>query len=51
MPEGALAPEGVIAGGWGYVIAAYTITAVVLLGYAWNLNRRARKAREDEGGT
>ncbi len=49
MPEGALAPEGVIAGGWPYVIAAYSVTAVVLAYYAWNLTRRVRKARDDEG--
>jgi hypothetical protein len=34
---------GVIQGGWEFVIAAYAITAVVLLGYAfsvcWRLSR------------
>ena len=32
--------EGVIVGGWGYVIAAYSITAVGLVGYLWSLARR-----------
>lgn len=31
-----------MAGGWDYVIAAYSITAVVLVVYAWNLIRRSR---------
>jgi len=32
--------EGVIVGGWPYVIAAYTITAVGLAAYFWSLRRR-----------
>ena len=36
-------PEGVIVGGWSYVIAAYSITAVVLLGYALILRARLHK--------
>jgi len=35
-------------GGWDYVIAAYSITTVVLAGYAWSLIRRSRaEDRED----
>jgi hypothetical protein len=26
--------NGIISGGWGYVIASYAISAIVLLGYA-----------------
>ncbi len=40
-------PEGVIAGGWSYVIAAYGLTAVVFAGYAWSLWRRRREAIRD----
>ena len=29
-------------GGWDYVIAAYSITTLVLAGYAWILIRRSR---------
>jgi hypothetical protein len=36
------APSGVIAGGWEYVVAAYAITAVILLGYAASLIARYR---------
>lgn len=39
MPEG---PAGVIVGGWPYVIAAYSITAVAL---AANLARLAKRER------
>ena len=41
-------PEGVIAGGWSYVVAAYTITAVVLAGYSWTLMRRRATTRDAE---
>lgn len=41
-------PEGVIAGGWGYVIAAYSVTAVVLVFYAAALINRLKGT--DEGG-
>lgn len=33
-------PEGVIVGGWSYVIAAYGVTAVGLIVHAWSLWRR-----------
>jgi heme exporter protein D len=33
----------VIAGGWGYVIAAYSITVLGLIGYAVSLKLRRRR--------
>lgn len=45
-------PEGVIGGGWAYVIAVYSITGVVLAVYTWSLlHRRSseiRRGREDD---
>jgi hypothetical protein len=41
-------PEGVIVGGWSYVVAGYTITALVLAGYALGL--KARRRRTPPGG-
>jgi len=38
-------PQGVIVDGWGYIIAAYTITAVLLSGYAISLILRWRSSR------
>jgi hypothetical protein len=35
--------SGTIVGGWNYVIAAYTLTAVVLLSYGVSLFARLRK--------
>lgn len=35
-------PEGVIAGGWNFVIAAYAITTVVLVAYVASLFARRR---------
>lgn len=44
-------PEGVIVGGWGFVAAAYLVTAVGLFGYGvglwWRLRDAGRPA-EDE---
>lgn len=37
--------EGVIIGGWSYVVAAYAITGVGLVAYAWSLVARLRKSR------
>lgn len=31
----------------GYMLAAYIIVAALVLGYAWSLARRARKAAEE----
>ena len=50
--------SGMIEGGWEYVIAAYVVTGVVLLGYALSIvarwrdaNRRAeREARRETHG-
>ncbi len=36
-------PEGVIIGGWGYVIAAYALTVAGLVLYALSLVRRRRR--------
>ena len=36
-------PEGVIIGGWNFVVAAYAVTAVVLAAYAWSLRSRLAK--------
>ena len=41
-------PEGVIVGGWNFVVAGYAVTAIVLAGYAWSLIRRRRG--HDDGG-
>jgi len=35
--------SGTIVGGWSYVIAAYTLTAVVLFSYGVSLFARLRK--------
>jgi hypothetical protein len=50
---------GVIRGGWGFVIAAYSISVLVLLGYALSIHlryraeraRRHREARHAEAGS
>lgn len=39
-------PEGVIIGGWNYVIAAYSITTVALIVYVWSLRSRSVKERQ-----
>ena len=36
---------GVIEGGWGFVVAAYVISAVVLVGYAVSILLRYRAER------
>ena len=41
-------PEGVIVGGWGFVSVAYSLTAVVLLGFAWSLRSRISRVKSDE---
>jgi hypothetical protein len=41
-------PEGVIAGGWSYVVAAYGLSALVYAGYAWSLIKRRATARRGE---
>jgi len=39
-------PEGVIFGGWSYVIWAYAVTGGVLAAYGWSLYRRWRAEQE-----
>jgi hypothetical protein len=41
-------PEGVIVGGWSYVIGAYTLTAAGLLAYVWSLHARSRGGRDEK---
>ena len=43
--------EGVIIGGWSYVVAAYAITGAGLFLYIWSLIARLRKAHnlEEDG--
>jgi hypothetical protein len=41
-------PEGIIAGGWAYVIAAYSITALGLAAYIWSLVLRSREGAGDD---
>lgn len=38
--------EGVIIGGWSYVVAAYIVTGAGLLAYVWSLRARLRKSRD-----
>jgi CcmD family protein len=38
-------PQGVIVGGWSYVIAAYAVVAIGLAIYAISLFQRLRSAR------
>ncbi len=41
-------PTGVIVGGWGYIIAAYSVTAVFVVGYALSLIQRWRRSRTSQ---
>jgi len=50
-----LTPSGVIQGGWEFVVAAYSVTALVLIGYAISIHlryraERTRREREPMGG-
>lgn len=40
--------EGVIVGGWNYVIAAYAITGAGLVAYVWSLIARLRNSHNRE---
>ena len=40
--------EGIIVGGWSYVIAAYAITAVGLACYFWSLRRRKNQLDNED---
>jgi hypothetical protein len=42
--------RGVIEGGWEFVVAAYVITAVVLLGYAFSVYWRLARAPRHGAG-
>lgn len=44
-------PEGVIAGGWAYVIAAYSVTVVLLVGYCMSLISKLKRGRSEEAGS
>jgi len=37
--------QGVVTGGWGFVIAAYSITGIALFGYAAWLIQKNRERR------
>ena len=41
-------PEGIITGGWNYVIAAYSITTAGLALYGLSLIARRRSTNRDE---
>ncbi len=40
-------PDGVIVGGWNFVIAAYTVVGGVLVVYGVNLWRRAQRSKRE----
>jgi len=40
--------EGVIIGGWNYVVAAYAITGLGLVAYTWGLITRLRRSHNKE---
>jgi hypothetical protein len=46
--------SGVVTGGWGFVVAAYSVSAAVLMGYALSIHLRYRaeraRARRDAAG-
>jgi hypothetical protein len=44
-------PEGVIIGGWNFVVAAYVVTAVVLAAYAWSVRSRLARLRRNREPT
>ena len=44
-------PQGVIEGGWSYVIAAYTFTGISLLIYAVIMRLRMKNAHRDQENT
>jgi hypothetical protein len=41
-------PEGVIVGGWKFVIAAFSITGGVFLLYAWSLYSRLASTKDHD---
>ncbi len=40
-------PEGVIVGGWNFVLAAYSVTFVVLIGHFVSMWRRERQLERE----
>jgi hypothetical protein len=40
--------SGVVTGGWEFVVAAYSVTAAMLVGYALSIHFRYRAERERE---
>ncbi len=40
--------EGVIVGGWSYVVAAYSITVAGLVAYSLSLIRRRQRSDEED---
>ena len=42
-------PEGVVIGGWQFIIPAYLITTVVLAAYVWSIFARGRRIERNEG--
>jgi len=41
-------PTGMVENAWPYVIAAYSISTVVFVGYAFSLIQRYRASQKDE---
>ncbi len=44
-------PEGIVAGGWEYVIAAYGLTVLLLGGYCVSLILKLRSSRNEDAGS
>jgi heme exporter protein D len=42
--------NGTITGGWGFVVAAYTISAAMLVGYAFHAIASLRRALRERHG-
>ena len=40
--------EGVVVGGWQFIIPAYLITTVVLAAYVWSIGARRRRLERNE---
>ena len=43
-----MVPEGVIVGGWNFVIAGYSITIIGLTLFAWNLRSRLKSSDDED---
>ena len=42
-------PEGVVTGGWQFIVPAYLITTVVLAAYVWSISARRKRLEKKEG--